>query len=191
MLKLKLQNFGYLMWKISWLEKTLMLGKTESKRRSGQQRMRWLLCITNLMDMNLSKLQEIVEDRGGWHAAVQGVTKSGTWSSEWKTQTRHFNLGRTDKVGLLSFSIYPCFIHFIKVLNFSQQCYEIFTIEVLYIFVLILFLGSWFFCHCSIKCVVLFSVSFKHLKIQLIFTYWSNHHVKFTYSIKMRMGFFL
>ena len=59
-----------------------MLGKTESKRSSGQQRMRWLDCITNSMGMNLCKVQEIVEDRGGWHAAVQGVTKSGTGSRE-------------------------------------------------------------------------------------------------------------
>ena len=118
-----------------------------------------------------------------------GCNKEWNRISWMKNTNRHLNLGRTDKVGLLGFSIYPCFIHFIKVLNFSQQCFQIFTIEVLYIFVLISFLGSWFFCHCSIKCIVLFSVSFKHLEIQLIFTYWSNHHVKFTYSIKMRMGF--
>ena len=64
MLKLKLQYFGYLMWRVDSLEKTLMLGKIEGKRRRGQQRMRWLDSITDLMDMNLSKFQETVEDRG-------------------------------------------------------------------------------------------------------------------------------
>ena len=78
MLKLKLQYFGHLMQRANLLEKTLMLGKIESKRR-GQQRMRRLDCITNSMNMNLSKLWEIVEDRGAWRAAIYGVTKSGTW----------------------------------------------------------------------------------------------------------------
>ena len=72
MLKLKLQYFGHLMGTAKSFEKTLMLGKTEGKRR-GQQRMRWLESITDSMDTNLSKLQEIVEDRGGWHGAVHGV----------------------------------------------------------------------------------------------------------------------
>ena len=78
MLKLKLQYFGYLMGRANSLEKTLMLGKIEDKRRKGQQKMRWLDTITNLMDLNLSKLQEIVEDRRPWHTIVQEVTRSWT-----------------------------------------------------------------------------------------------------------------
>ena len=98
MLKLKLQYFGHLMQRTDSLEKTLMPGKIEGRRRKGQQRMRWLGGITDSMDMSLSKLQELVMDREAWHAAVHGIGKIWTQLSDWTVSSQKTNLfGVKDK----------------------------------------------------------------------------------------------
>ena len=83
MLKLKLQYFGHLMWRVDSLEKTLMLRGIGGRRRRGRQKMRWLNGITDLMDMSLSELRELVMDREAWPAEIHAVTKSWTWLSNW------------------------------------------------------------------------------------------------------------
>ena len=105
---LKLQYFGYLMQRADSLKKTLMLGKTEGKRRRGWQRMKWLDGIIDSVLMNLSKLKEIVKDREAWCAAVHGVTKSQTRLSDWRTKTTisHLKVFTFNHISKVSFAIY-------------------------------------------------------------------------------------
>ena len=119
MLKLKLQYFGHLMRRVNSLAKTLMLGKIESRRRRGQQRMRWLDSVTDSMDRSLSQLQEIVKDREAWHATVRGITKSriGTWPSNWTTTMYVFQYYSSHPALSLPHSYQQSVLHILCVLS--------------------------------------------------------------------------
>ena len=107
MLKLKLQYFGHLVRRFDWLKKTLMLGKTEGRRRRGRQRMRWLDGITDSMHTSVSQLQELVMDREAWCAAVRGAVKSWTWQRDWMTELIPCSITQEKPRALTALSQFP------------------------------------------------------------------------------------
>ena len=139
-LKLKLQYFGHLLWRLDSLEKTLMLGGIGGRRRRGWQRMRWLVGITTLMDMGLGRLQELVMDREAWFVAIHGVTKSWTWVSDW-TELIVINLS----TGKKNIYIYIC-LKYSNIYTLAINSYE-WGVRVLFTFLLMYFSVS---SHCHI-----------------------------------------
>ena len=149
-MKLKLQYFGHLRWTANSLEKSLMLGKIEGRRRSGQQRMKLLDVITNSIDMNLSKLWEMVKDREAWHAAVHEVSKSKTGLRDWTTTT---GFTPTDILVYLLLLIFrmELFVSFSSIVElpvistcYNRFCFIHFGALLLDAHIFISFISSWY-----------------------------------------------